>query len=91
MKHITEIVNRSNDLTVAFSWILHAQHARQDMGEGHYQIGSPKDSALHVCSPMLEQRPTELERVLESICDAPFMDNSISHIEEVVWSQNLIT
>ena len=90
MQHIPRIINASDDLTKALGLVLHSQHARRSMG--HYRIGSPKDSESPVCPPMLEQGPSESGRVLEPICDHPSIaDNSTSHVEKVVWSQNLIT
>ena len=87
MRHISGIINPSDDLTKALSWVLHARHARR--GKGHYRISSPEDSVLPVHSPMLEQGPSELGRVLEPICDHLLVaDNSMSHIEEVVRSSN---
>ena len=64
-------------------WVLHVRHARH--GVGHYQICSPEDSVLLVCPPMLEQGPSELEKVLEPIRNClSVADNFTSHVEEVV-------
>ena len=67
IRHIIGIIDHRDDLTKAVGWILHSRHAHRGMG--HYQIGSPKDSESPVCSPMLQQGPSESERVLEPICD----------------------
>ena len=40
MKHLSGILNPSDDLTKPLGWILHSRHARRSMG--HYRYGSPK-------------------------------------------------
>ena len=52
MWHIPRIINPSDDMTKALGWVLHSQHPYH--GIGHYWIGSPRDSELPVCPPMLE-------------------------------------
>ena len=39
MKHLSGILNPSDDLTKPLGWILHARHARRGMG--HCKLGSP--------------------------------------------------
>ncbi len=38
MEHLSGLLNPSNDLTKALSWVLHSRHACHSMG--HCQIGS---------------------------------------------------
>ena len=82
---IPGIVHPSDDLTKALGWFLHSQHVC--WGMCHYQIGSPQDSELPACPPVLEQGPSKLGRISEPIYDhVPVVDKSTPHIEEVVWS-----
>ena len=46
MNHIPGTINPSDDLTKALSWILHARHARRNMG--HYMPLRLKEEASHI-------------------------------------------
>ena len=86
MRHIAGIINPSDDLTKAVSWILHGRHSRRGMG--HCRIGSPRDSVSPARPPVSEQGPSESGRVLEPIRDRPkgVTDGATSRVEEAVRS-----